>query len=158
MHTRGYKFVFCLRTNCLRCMERGYIHLYTGNGKGKTTAAFGLAVRAACAGKRVYIGQFVKSMAYNETKVSRLFDGSQAEFGHIIIEQLGRGCYIERLPKIRDIQAAQQALARCAEILSHGRYDVVVLLCRRSPQAPAATELKKNRPSIEDRSSFRAGN
>ena len=35
---------------------KGYIHVYTGNGKGKTTAAFGLAVRALCAGKSVYIG------------------------------------------------------------------------------------------------------
>ena len=50
-------------------MERGYIHIYTGNGKGKTTAAFGLAVRALCAGKKVYIGQFVKSMKYNETRI-----------------------------------------------------------------------------------------
>ena len=40
-------------------MEKGYLHIYTGNGKGKTTAAFGLAVRALCAGKSVYIGQFV---------------------------------------------------------------------------------------------------
>ena len=34
-------------------MEKGYIHIYTGNGKGKTTAAFGLAARAICAGKNV---------------------------------------------------------------------------------------------------------
>ena len=53
---------------------KGYIHVYTGNGKGKTTAAFGLAVRALCAGKSVYIGQFVKSMRYNETKIGQLFD------------------------------------------------------------------------------------
>ena len=51
---------------------KGYIHVYTGNGKGKTTAAFGLAVRALCAGKSVYIGQFVKSMRYNETKIGKL--------------------------------------------------------------------------------------
>ncbi len=44
----------------------GYIHVYTGNGKGKTTAAFGLAVRALCAGKNVYVGQFVKSMRYKK--------------------------------------------------------------------------------------------
>ncbi len=36
---------------------KGYLQVYTGNGKGKTTAAFGLAVRALCAGKRVFIGQ-----------------------------------------------------------------------------------------------------
>lgn len=53
-------------------MEKGYIHIYTGDGKGKTTAAFGLAVRALCAGKSVYIGQFVKSMQYNETRVTEV--------------------------------------------------------------------------------------
>ena len=45
---------------------RGYIHVYTGNGKGKTTAALGLSLRAAAAGKKVYIGQFVKGMHYSE--------------------------------------------------------------------------------------------
>ena len=50
-------------------MEKGYIQVYTGNGKGKTTAAIGLAVRAAGAGLRVYIGQFVKSIEYSEIKL-----------------------------------------------------------------------------------------
>ena len=44
-------------------------HIYTGNGKGKSTAAFGLAVRAAMAGKKVYIIQFAKSQKYHETKI-----------------------------------------------------------------------------------------
>lgn len=52
---------------------KGYLQVYTGNGKGKTTAAFGLAVRALCAGKRVFIGQFVKSMKYNETRLEACF-------------------------------------------------------------------------------------
>ena len=69
-------------------MEKGYIHIYTGNGKGKTTAAFGLAVRATCSGKKVFIGQFVKSMKYNETKIEKLFDGSNG-FGKIEIHQYG---------------------------------------------------------------------
>lgn len=68
-------------------MERGYIHIYTGNGKGKTTAAFGLAVRALCAGKKVYIGQFVKSMKYNETRIEELFGRAGAGFGQIRIER-----------------------------------------------------------------------
>ena len=71
---------------CRMDSTKGYIHVYTGNGKGKTTAAFGLAVRALCAGKSVYIGQFVKSMRYNETKIGQLFD-------QVKIEQLGRGCF-----------------------------------------------------------------
>lgn len=45
--------------------NKGYIHVYTGNGKGKTTAAFGLAIRVLCAGGSVFIGQFVKNMKYN---------------------------------------------------------------------------------------------
>ena len=77
---------------------KGYVHVYTGNGKGKTTAAFGLALRALCAGKGVYVGQFVKSMKYNETKIERLFNGSDPAFGRIRIEQLGRGCFIGKTP------------------------------------------------------------
>lgn len=47
-------------------MEKGYIHVYTGNGKGKTTAALGLSIRAVCAGKKVFFGQFNKGMEYSE--------------------------------------------------------------------------------------------
>ena len=100
--------------------QKGYVHVYTGNGKGKTTAAFGLAVRALCAGYRVYIGQFVKSMKYNETKLTD-------HFPTICIEQLGRGCYIHRKPDLEDIRMAQVALEHCAEILRSGEYDLVVL-------------------------------
>ena len=100
--------------------KRGYIHVYTGNGKGKSTAAFGLAVRALCAGKSVYVGQFVKSMKYNETKIESLFE-------HIRIEQLGRGCFINKNPEEMDIRMAHEGLAHCAEILKKGEYDVVIL-------------------------------
>ncbi len=100
--------------------QKGYLHVYTGNGKGKTTAAFGLAVRALCAGYKVYIGQFVKSMKYNETKLVEKFPA-------LCIEQLGRGCYIHRKPDEEDIRMAEAALAHCAEILHEGAYDVVIL-------------------------------
>ena len=99
---------------------KGYIHVYTGNGKGKTTAAFGLAVRALCAGKSVYIGQFVKSMLYNETKIGQLFD-------QVKIEQLGRGCFIGKDPEAIDIRMARDGLTRCAALLESGEYDVVIL-------------------------------
>ncbi|RKD25336.1 cob(I)alamin adenosyltransferase [Caminicella sporogenes DSM 14501] len=101
-------------------MEKGYIHVYTGNGKGKTTAAFGLALRAACAGKKVYIGQFVKGMKYSEVKV-------QEYIPTIEIEQLGRDCFIYREPEKEDIEAARKGLEKCKKIVEEGKYDVVVL-------------------------------
>ena len=97
---------------------RGYIHIYTGNGKGKTTAAFGLAVRALCAGKSVFIGQFVKSMKYNETAIEPLFD-------HLVIQQFGEGCFIEREPTPADIQAAHEGLEICRQHLMEPRLTAV---------------------------------
>lgn len=51
----------------------GYVHVYTGDGKGKTTAAFGLALRAAGAGLKVFIAQFVKSEEYGEIAALKRF-------------------------------------------------------------------------------------
>ena len=76
--------------------NKGYIHVYTGNGKGKTTAAFGLAIRVLCAGGSVFIGQFVKNMKYNETKIEHLFN-------NVRIQQFGRGCFIEKKPAQEDM-------------------------------------------------------
>lgn len=101
-------------------MEHGYIHIYTGNGKGKTTAAFGLALRAAMAGKKVYIGQFVKGMAYSETKCTDFIPG-------IEIEQYGTTCYIDRNPDEEDVKRAKQGLEKCKSVLAGGAADVVVL-------------------------------
>lgn len=100
--------------------NKGYIHVYTGDGKGKTTAAFGLALRTLCAGKKVYIGQFVKSMKYNETKVDQYFDS-------ITIEQLGRGCFIQEDPEQIDIDMAKEGLVHCAQLMKSGDYDLVIL-------------------------------
>lgn len=52
-------------------MTKGYIQIYTGNGKGKTTAAMGLAMRAAGAGMKVYIGEFIKEVEYSEIRMLR---------------------------------------------------------------------------------------
>lgn len=101
-------------------MIKGYCHVYTGDGKGKTTAAFGLAVRAACAGKSVYIGQFIKDMAYSETNIVKYLPNIQ-------VEQLGLGCFIDGPPKEADYEAAHKALEKCGQFLKDGTYDVVVL-------------------------------
>lgn len=101
-------------------MGKGYIHVYTGNGKGKTTAAFGLALRAIGAGKKVYVGQFVKSMKYNETKTVKYLPNLE-------VEQFGRNCFIYKDPEEKDIELAKEGLEKCKEILSKGEFDIVVL-------------------------------
>lgn len=101
-------------------MEKGYIHIYTGNGKGKTTAAFGLALRAAMSGKKVYIGQFIKGMAYEETKCATFIP-------EIKIEQYGIGCLIDRKSNDDDVKGALFGLECCREALSNGEYDVVIM-------------------------------
>lgn len=101
-------------------MEKGYISVYTGNGKGKTTAAFGLAVRALLSGKKVFIGQFVKDIEYKETRLAKHFD-------NVEIKQLGKGCFISNVPTDQDIEAARDGLEKCSKKMSSGEYDLVIL-------------------------------
>ena len=101
-------------------MEKGYFHVYTGNGKGKSTAAFGLALRALCAGKKVYVGQFVKNMKYSETKIEEMMEG-------IRILQFGKDCCIDRAPDAEDARLAKAGLAECAAVMASGKYDLVIL-------------------------------
>jgi cob(I)alamin adenosyltransferase len=101
--------------------EKGYIHVYTGNGKGKTTAAFGLALRAAGAGLHVYIAQFVKGMAYSELNAFARFDNL------ITIEQFGRGCFIHNKPTQEDIIAARNGLEQVRNMILSCTWDVVIL-------------------------------
>ena len=99
----------------------GYVQVYTGNGKGKTTAALGLAVRALGAGKKVYIGQFAKSKHYSELEtIDKLLKD-------ITIKQFGMGCFIFEKPKEEDILAAQTGLKEIIRILESDEYDVVIL-------------------------------
>lgn len=102
-------------------MDKGYIHVYTGNGKGKTTAALGLALRAAGAEKKVFIAQFVKSMEYSEIKALKFLK----DFIHVAL--YGHGCFITKDPTKEDILAAQEALRNVRNILTSKKYDVVIL-------------------------------
>ena len=99
---------------------KGYVQVYTGKGKGKTTAALGLAVRACGAGLRVYIGQFIKKQRYNEIKAL------EAGFPNVEIEQYGRGCFIKGEPAPEDVRAAQDGLSRLREAVTGGKYDLVI--------------------------------
>ncbi len=100
---------------------KGYIHVYTGNGKGKTTAALGLSLRAIGAGKKVFFAQFVKGKAYSEIEAVNRYIPA------ITIKQYGLGCFIVEKPKQTDIDAAQAGLKEIHEIILSGKYDLVVL-------------------------------
>jgi len=100
---------------------KGKVHVYTGDGKGKTTAALGLSIRAAGAGLRVFIAQFIKADEYSEIKALKRFSDL------ITVEQFGLGGFIGGNPSSGDIEAAQKGAARVKEIISSGNYDVVVL-------------------------------
>lgn len=99
---------------------KGYIHLYTGNGKGKTTAAFGLALRAAGSGMRVFIAQFVKGMHYSELEAVK-------RFPEIALKQYGLDCFIVNEPTREDIDAAQKGLQEVTENILNHTADMVIL-------------------------------
>jgi len=100
---------------------KGYIQVYTGNGKGKTTAALGLSIRAAGAGLKVFIAQFIKMGEYSEIKTLKRF----SDF--ITIEQYGLGRFIKGKPSSEDIQAAGKGLERIENIIDSRDYHVVIL-------------------------------
>jgi cob(I)alamin adenosyltransferase len=96
------------------------LHVYTGKGKGKTTAALGLALRASGHGLRVYIAQFVKGMDYGELRALK-------KVPNIKLEQFGRKCFIRSGPQKRDYQLARECLERVRKAVLGRRYKVIVL-------------------------------
>jgi cob(I)alamin adenosyltransferase len=103
-------------------MKNGYIQVYTGDGKGKTTAALGLALRAAGAGLRVFIAQFIKKRRCSEHKIisERLSD-------LITIKQFGQGLILKRAVTRSDVKAAQRGLIGIRAALESNDYNVVIL-------------------------------
>ena len=101
--------------------SRGYIQVYTGNGKGKTTAAIGLAIRAAGAGLKVYIAQFIKLGDYSEIKALKRFSDL------ITVEQFGLGRFTDGKPTSEDIAAAQKGLRQVKSIMATEEYKVIIL-------------------------------
>lgn len=100
---------------------KGYVQVYTGDGKGKTTASLGLSIRAAGAGLRVYIAQFIKSGDYSEIKALKRFDDL------ITVEQFGLGRFIRGKPADADIKAGAAGIEKIKRVFSEGRYDVVIV-------------------------------
>jgi cob(I)alamin adenosyltransferase len=104
-------------------LTKGCVQVYTGNGKGKTTAALGLAFRAMGRGMRTYIGQFMKGQLYGELKAASMVPGN------ITIEQYGRDTFVHVTipPDAEDVRLAQAGLAKAIEAICSGKYDIVVL-------------------------------
>jgi cob(I)alamin adenosyltransferase len=103
-------------------MERGYVQVYTGNGKGKTTAALGLALRAVGRGLKVCILQFIKGGGpYGEHLIAEKL----APYLKII--QTGKPGWVNTKDISEDRLLAQEALERARQLLTSGEYDLMIL-------------------------------
>lgn len=101
--------------------RHGIVQVYTGDGKGKTTAALGLAVRAAGAGLRVFFGQFCKGQPTSEyVALERLAD-------LITVRHCGGCGFITGEPSDEDRDAAAEMLQAAREAIFSGDYDIVVM-------------------------------
>jgi len=103
-------------------LEKGLVQVYTGDGKGKTSAAFGLALRAIGRGLKVYVIQFIKGgFDYGELHVvDKLAD--------MKLEAFGRGKFITEVsPSGEDAKLAQKALKLATKVVKEGEYDIVIL-------------------------------
>ncbi|WP_419655752.1 CobO: cob(I)yrinic acid a,c-diamide adenosyltransferase [Desulfosarcina variabilis str. Montpellier] len=101
--------------------KQGYIQVYTGDGKGKTTAAIGLAIRAAGAGLKVFIAQFIKSGDYSEIKALERYEDL------ITVKQYGYGRFFKGKPAAEDIAIAREGIAAIRQAFLSGDYQVVIM-------------------------------
>lgn len=98
---------------------QGYVQIYTGKGKGKTTAAFGLAIRAAGAGLNVFIIQFLKKGNYSEINAI-------SKFKNITVEQYGLGKFIKGNPTPEDTAACRKGFLKLCAVTAAGKHDLVI--------------------------------
>jgi cob(I)alamin adenosyltransferase len=104
-----------------RRLSKGTVHVFTGNGKGKTTAALGCGLRASGHGYRVLMVQFMKGRRYGELSAVRHVPGFE-------IVQFGLDAFVEKgRPSAEDLKLAQEGFKKASEAVRGGRYDVVIL-------------------------------
>ena len=104
-------------------LKQGFIQVYTGNGKGKTTAAIGQAVRAAGAGLKSYIVQFMKEYPYSELSTLKKLNDL------ITIEQIGNDDFVykKELPSDDEKLIARHALQRAEYLMIDHSYSLIIL-------------------------------
>jgi cob(I)alamin adenosyltransferase len=102
-------------------MRKGYVQVYTGTGKGKTTAALGLALRAAGAGLTVFIAQFIKKKRCSEHKALERFNDL------ITYRHYGTGLLRGVSPSGEAVDAAQNGFEEVRRIVTSAQYDLVIL-------------------------------
>ena len=104
-------------------MNKGIVSLYTGDGKGKTTMALGLALRVFGEGRRVFVGQFIKDDPKGDIMALRkAIPGIvTAQFG------CGTGCIAGREPDKTDLDCAKKGLERAKQALKSANFGLVVL-------------------------------
>ena len=102
-------------------MKKGFIHVYTGPGKGKTTAAIGLGLRAVGAGFKVHMVQFMKGRRYSE------IDGIE-QLSNFTISQHGRDEFVNKdNPETIDIDMAQEGFKFAKKIIKDNKFDMIIL-------------------------------
>jgi cob(I)alamin adenosyltransferase len=103
-------------------LETGFVQVYTGDGKGKTSAAFGLALRAIGRGLRVYIIQFIKGgFDYGELYVVN-------KLPNLTLKAFGRGKFVTvKPPDADDVKSAREAFQLAKDVVQSGKYDMVIL-------------------------------
>lgn len=104
-------------------LDKGYIQIYTGNGKGKTTAAIGQAIRAAGNGYKSLIIQFMKEYPYSELISLKKFEE------YIEVEQYGGDDFVykKELPSREEKEKAQRGIKRAVEEFAEDNFDVIIL-------------------------------
>ena len=102
-------------------LEKGFVHIYTGNGKGKTTAAIGLGIRATGEGLKVYMIQFMKGRSYSESDALK-------NMKNFTVVQFGRDEFVSKEnPEQIDIDLARKGFEHAKEIIKNGEHDLIIL-------------------------------
>jgi cob(I)alamin adenosyltransferase len=98
----------------------GYVQVFTGEGRGKTSASLGLLLRACGAGLRVCLIQFMKSGQTSEIKAIR------AAFPRVEVSQFGTGKFVANPPSEADRQTARAGFEELRRVVTAGGYDLVI--------------------------------